>query len=274
MFSFIFKNKDVEISSLIQGHYPNGASVPSSYAGAPNESNCTSCHTGNALSGNGINSIRLTQNGVPKNDYIPGEKYIVTLTSSVLESFGGFQAVAYNSSNVISGTFLDVSGSCAQVVQGRATHFSLSNASCNLEWVWEWIAPPTDEGDVTFYVSLAKSNGDNNRFSGEQVYLSQHIFGSTLSIGHRVLDKNDFQSSYSNQNNSVNVSFNSLNSGEMYFNLVDLTGKSVYTYELGNSFIGSNSLDVSLPDDLKNGIYSVNFFVHNNVMEQKIIIQK
>ena len=70
------------------------------------------------------------------------------------------------------------------------------------------------------------------------------------------------------------MDFNSLVSGEMYFNLVDMNGRSVFTYGLGQSVIGKNSEKIVLPEDLKNGMYVVNMFVNNNVMEKKIMIQK
>jgi hypothetical protein len=48
----------------------------------------------------------------------------------------------------------------------------------------------------------------------------------------------------------------------------------VITYNLGNAQIGENKEKVVLPEDLKNGIYVVNFFVNNKAMSTKIMIQK
>ena len=62
--------------------------------------------------------------------------------------------------------------------------------------------------------------------------------------------------------------------GDMYFNLIDLSGRSVFTYEMGKSVVGKNNEKIVLPEDLKNGMYVVNMFVNNNVMEKKIVIQK
>jgi hypothetical protein len=56
--------------------------------------------------------------------------------------------------------------------------------------------------------------------------------------------------------------------------LVDLNGRSVFTYDMGNAQIGENKEKIVLPNDLKNGIYVVNMFVNNNAMSQKIMIQK
>ena len=70
------------------------------------------------------------------------------------------------------------------------------------------------------------------------------------------------------------MDFNSLVAGETYFNLVDLNGRSVFTYNMGNAQVGKNNQKIVLPNDLKNGMYIVNMFVNNNAMSQKIMIQK
>jgi len=71
----------------------------------------------------------------------------------------------------------------------------------------------------------------------------------------------------------VNVNFNSLTTGKMFFNLVDLNGKSVYTYSMDDASIGENNLNVVLPKSIDKGIYVVNFFVHNDVMTYKVMVQ-
>jgi hypothetical protein len=70
------------------------------------------------------------------------------------------------------------------------------------------------------------------------------------------------------------VDFNSLSVGNMFFNLVDINGRSVFTYNMGESVIGENSESIVLPSELKSGVYIVNFFVGNKAMSAKIMIQK
>ena len=62
--------------------------------------------------------------------------------------------------------------------------------------------------------------------------------------------------------------------GEMFFNLVDLSGKSVFTYSMGESQIGINKESIALPSEIENGIYAVHFFIGNKAMTAKIMVQR
>jgi len=217
--------------------------------------------------------LALSQNGNNVTSYVPGELYTVSLTTSQSNSVRGFQAVAMNSLNQISGSIAVLSNECAKVLSGRATHNQSTSSSCGSEWKWEWTAPSTDEGQVTFYVSTLAANG-NGSTSGDQVYLSQHVVGNTLGFSETSIeDRYDFRLGYNQESNNLEVNFDALLVQNLHINLTDITGKSVYNYRLGNSFIGENSLSISLPNDLKNGMYIVNFFIHNNVLTKKIYIQ-
>jgi len=269
--SFIKENKKGVIGKHTKQHYPSG--VSGGFAGAPSDQNCTVCHSGSTQSGAGVNLLALSQNGNNVTSYVPGEVYTVSLTTSQSNSVRGFQAVAMNSLNQISGSIAVLSNECAKVLSGRATHNQSTSSSCGSEWKWEWTAPSTDEGQVTFYVSTLAANG-NGSTSGDQVYLSQHVVGNTLGFSETSIeDRYDFRLGYNQESNNLAVNFDALLVQNLHINLTDITGKSVYNYRLGNSFIGENSLSISLPNDLKNGMYIVNFFIHNNVLTKKIYIQ-
>jgi hypothetical protein len=139
--------------------------------------------------------------------------------------------------------------------------------------LWTWTAPATNVGDVTFYVATNKAN-NNTTASGDAIYLSQHMVGSTAGIGENESAKSNFVVGYNSETNAVKIDFTSLTAGEMFFNLVDMNGRSVFTYELGNAQIGKNTTSVKLPNDLKNGIYFVNVFINNTPMSAKIQVQK
>ncbi len=275
VFSFQ-KSGSEKIGKLTMKHnlYLGGVSAATgNYAGAPGDNNCTFCHTGSTLSGSSINTIVFASGMDPVTSYEPGQTYNIALTMTPNPTKKGFQAVAMNSSNQIVGTFGTVTMGGATVVGNRATHTSSSNTSSNSVWAWSWTAPSTDQGDVTLYVATMSAN-NNGGTSGDLIYLSQHIIGSSAGIKEVIEDKYNFSSGYSSSNNAVVMDFNSLVAGEMYFNLVDLNGRSVFTYKMGTSSIGSNHEKIALPEELKNGMYVVNMFVNNNAMSQKIMIQK
>ncbi len=271
IFSFQ-KNGKEEISKLTnKGHYYPGG-IGTAVAGAIGDNNCTECHTGNTQSGSSVNSVIFTAGVSPVTSYTPNSTYNVTLTMTPNPTKKGFQAVAMDGAGNVVGTVSTVTLGGAQILSGRATHQSSSNTNANAAWVWSWTAPATDVGDVTFYVASMSANGSCT--SGDVVYLSQHVFGSLASIDELKAEKYNFSAGYSSATNSVVMDFNSLVAGDMYFNLVDLNGRSVFTYNMGNAQVGKNNQKIVLPNDLKNGMYIVNMFVNNNAMSQKIMIQK
>ena len=269
MFSF---NNHEGNSKISKFHILNPGGKSGAFAGAPGDNNCTQCHTGNTQSGSSVNSVIFTAGVSPVTSYTPNSTYNVTLTMTPNPAKKGFQAVAMDGSGNVVGTVSTVALGGAQIMSGRATHQSSSNTNANSAWVWSWTAPATDVGVVTFYVASMSANGSGT--SGDVVYLSQHVFGSLASIDEVKAEKYNFSAGYSSATNSVVMDFNSLVAGDMYFNLVDLNGRSVFTYEMGNAQVGKNNQKIVLPNDLKNGMYIVNMFVNNNAMSQKIMIQK
>ena len=267
-------NEKIEKLTMKHNLYPDGVSASTgSYAGAPGENNCTTCHSGSTQDGSSVNTMVFASGTTPVTSYDPGQTYNVALTMTPNPSKKGFQAVAMNSSDQVVGTFGVVTLGGATVAGNRATHTSSSNTNATPGWAWSWTAPSTDQGDVTFYVASMSANGTGGT-GGDVVYLSQHVFGSSLGVNEVKADKYNFSAGYSSNDNAVVMDFNSLVAGSMYFNLVDLNGRSVFTYDMGNAQIGKNKEKIALPSDLKNGIYVVNMFVNNNAMSQKIMIQK
>ena len=267
--SLSFKNNIPIIKKFnVHKRYPFG--VSDSYSGAPGEPNCTYCHNGNTQSGASINAMYISQNGIPVSSYIADSSYSVLLTMTPSPSSRGFQAVALTNSNSSAGVFTTINnntGSSVHILNGRATH---TDCSDTLAWRWNWKAPATNIGPVTFYVSTLKSD-ESGTTSGDIVYLSQfEISPSNAKCNEK--NKYSFTARYSSNENTISLNFNSLIVGEMYLNLVDISGISVYTNRMGNSIIGSNYEKIILPNEIKNGIYFVNMFVNNNAMQHKIMI--
>lgn len=256
------------------GHKSASGSV-TGRTGAPGELNCTSCHAGTAQTGDTENSFILL-NSVPAavTTYVPGATYTAALTMTSNPAKKGFQATVLDASDNMAGTFVATATTAISgTTRKYANHKSTSNTSTVSTWLWSWTAPATDAGDVTFYVATNKANANNND-SGDIIYLSQHIVGSTAGLEEQTQEQTNFSAGYSAANNSIAFDFTTLSSGEMNLNLVDMNGKSVFTYNLGNAIVGVNKQMVVLPADIKNGIYVVNFFVNNKAMSAKIMVQK
>lgn len=261
------------------GHTLNAGGAVTGKTGAPGESNCTECHVGTTLDGTGTNVLTVLNGASPVSNYVPGTTYNVTLSLNSGDVKEGFSSTVLDlSTNSMAGSFTGANGfgTAISSASGRdyATHTASSNTSSNFFWSWEWDAPATDVGPVKFYVATNIANGNNN-ITGDVIYLSEHLFGSTASgLNDQVMNLSNFKAGYAANENKVIVNFSSMTVDKMFFNLVDMNGKSAYTSSLGISQIGENSASVSLPVDLKSGIYVVNFFVGNKAMSDKIMVQK
>lgn len=264
----------VEKFILPNGHNINAGGASAGKTGAPGETNCTACHSGTAQNGSSENILTVLSGSTPVTSYTPGSSYTIALVMSSNPAKKGFQATVLNSSNQMAGTFVASSNTAINgTTKKYANHKSTSNTSATTAWGWTWTAPSSDDGDVTFYIATNKANGNNND-TGDAIYLSQHVITSNVGLIEQTQEESNFSAAYSPSNNMLILNFTTLSVGEMSINMMDLNGKSVFVYNLGNSQIGENKEKLVLPSDLKNGIYVVNFFVNNKAMSAKIMVQK
>lgn len=263
-----------KIEKYSAGMHRNAAGSQTGQTGAPGESNCTSCHSGAVQSGTTENSLTVAQGLTPVSSYVPGVTYNVALQMTSSPSKKGFQVTALTGGNVMAGTFTAGSNTAITgTTRKYANHKSTSNTNATVAWLWTWTAPATDVGPVTFYVATNKANGNTND-NGDVIYLSTHVYNSSLSIEEQENSlATNFTAGYSADSKSIVMNFNSLNASEMYFNLLDLNGKSVFVSNLGNAQIGENKQSVALPNEIKSGIYVVNFFIGNTPMTAKVMVQ-
>lgn len=122
--------------------------------------NCTSCHTGSVNSGDGAISL----SGLPSN-YALGQTYNLTVAVSGTHARGyGFQLIP-KSGSTASGTLATVSPGMA-ISNGYAEH---STRSTSGTWDFQWTAPSTNEGNVTFFAS-GLATGGGTGIAGDLVY--------------------------------------------------------------------------------------------------------
>lgn len=270
-------NYQIEKFFAKNGHKLNAGGAGSGVTGAPGEGNCTNCHSGTTLAGTTENVLTVIDpmTLTTVTTYIPSKTYSVALTMSSIPSKKGFQATALDPSNAMAGTFAaGTNTSISGTLKKYANHTSTSNTNTTTAWLWSWTAPATDVGNVKFYVATNKAN-DNNNQTGDQIYLSQHtLTPAGAGIGDDENTAANFKVGYSSDNNTLNFNYNSLVSGETSINIVDLNGRSVFASNLGNAVVGKNVESFKLPAEFKNGMYIANFFVNNNAMSAKFMVQR
>lgn len=278
IFAFQSVNSNGEITTYKKTNHAFGSGGQHSLTGAPGENNCTQCHSGSVLNGDTQNEFNLLDGITPVSSYVPGTSYSATLQLASNPSKRGFSStVLDNTGDAMAGS---LSGSAIGGTQdfqnGTGTrdyvsHTTVSNTSAT--WAWTWVAPATNVGDVTFYIASNAAN-DDGATSGDEIYLSEHVIGSTASIDEVSNTFSDFTAGYATEGNKVVLNFTSLIADDMFFNLVDMNGRSVYTNSMSKSIVGSNKHLVALPSEIENGMYVVNFFVGNRAMSAKVLVQQ
>lgn len=150
---------------------------PDERTGAPNEATCVAagCHAGNDLNAVG-GSLTLT---IPET-YQPNEVYtIVVDLARTGQSKWGFEMTALDGDGARAGTFeIDPAGN-TQLGEANGKQYIKQTAigaaaGTNDEsgWEFQWTAPDTDVGPITFYAAGNAANG-NFTATGDYIYTEQ-----------------------------------------------------------------------------------------------------
>jgi hypothetical protein len=274
----VSRSADAKIEAYANSHLRYASGPPAGQTGAPDESNCTSCHIGQMQNGAAINEFQFLdadQNEVTS--YTPGATYSVHFTVNNAATKKGFQTVALTSGLAQAGamTASQIGGTTRVISGGR--HYISHNSSSNtttMGWGFTWTAPATNVGNVRFYVASNVTNNSGTS-SGDMIYTSNATLTPNSTSG--ITEKEagmDLSAGYAASTNTINLRFNSRISGTSSINLVDLNGRSVYSAELNTVKIGGNTENVLLPADIKSGIYVVHLFVNNQSATHQLMIQK
>ncbi len=180
-FCFINFSSDYEkVSASASGPVPG-------YTNAPNEADCTACHTSYAVnSGTGGVSIA----GVPIN-YLPNQSIPITVTTSQSDAvIYGFQLTALDAQGKKVGTFVlpTQSPKQTQTVNGIVDGAQRTYVEHTIDgivptqfgsksWTFNWNAPAQRVGKISFYAAGNASNSDGGT-SGDYIYTTNK---STLS---------------------------------------------------------------------------------------------
>ena len=230
------------ISTMI---FANSNGPPGGYANnAPNYRNCTVCHSGNVNSGDG--SVAFFD--LPTT-YQLGERYSIGVIVTGSNSRGyGFQAIAMNENNSAGTITLNESSNNVEL-NGDYVQQSTTTNSGN--WVFDWIAPLTNIGDITFSVSGLATGGSSNN-SGDDVYTH------AISISYQQLHtKSDFEKKtfqlFSNYPNPFNpytkIRFRLDKNEFVNITIYDMQGNVVNNLIRGIKYSGYNTITWDATDN-------------------------
>lgn len=136
----------------------NSGQAPIGRTGAPGEGTCAGCHSGGSYTG----QILFEIGDEPITEYTPGETYTISFTSDFNAPRFGFSVTALNANDEPAGDFtvLNDDNTSRAVAVNNRQYIGHKNANDNNVWEFEWTAPATDVGNVTFYYVINAANGD------------------------------------------------------------------------------------------------------------------
>src|SRR5215218_7593933 len=164
-------------NSTTQPVHAFSAGPPAGYTGAPGEEPeaCAECHVPSDA-GTGTISITAPQT------YVPGQTYPITVTHSnpdPTRKRWGFELTVLDTSDEKAGELQSTNG-LTQVLNnqgpgGKRQYIEHTGAGTfvgqqnGASWTFNWTAPLTDIGPVTFYAAGNQANNDGNT-SGDYIY--------------------------------------------------------------------------------------------------------
>jgi hypothetical protein len=244
---------------------------PGGKTGAPIDGVCTDCHIGTVQNGSAMNTVVIADQNGPVSQYTPGMDYQVTVSMNTNNAKNGFEIVPLTNNNTQAGTISTLDNNTQFIDLGTTKRITHNFAGTALtSWTFNWNAPNTNVGDITFYLATNLAN-NNTGGDGDVIYASQHIIGSTASINENSPNF-DLSVNYNSSTNSIALDINAKEGGDVAINLVDMTGKSVQFEQLGKASAGENTFNVKLDKHLQKGIYIVNINVNNHFVTKKIYI--
>lgn len=148
---------------------------PAGRTGSPGDgANCTACHSGTPITQTGL----ITTN-IPSTGYVPGTTYLVTATVTMpgVTKFG-FQISPQNVAGTLLGTLSIINTTQTQLVgNGKYVEHTSSGTSGTggtKTWTFNWTAPQSGTGNVTFYGAFNASN-NNSSNTGDQIILTNTV---------------------------------------------------------------------------------------------------
>jgi len=238
------------------------------FTGSPGELVCNNCHNSFTINSGG-GSVYISSTNMTNWQYVPGQVYNMQVTvKKIGVSLFGVGLEALTPSNTNAGTITVTSTAKAQLKNANVSSVLRSNLVHKLNggadpdssvFTFNWTAPATNVGNVTFYFAgiAANSNGNN---SGDYVYNSSRVITPFISTSIEEQSNVPFLTSinYNASDRKVEVNTNSEKTQTATIEFFDLSGKKVFSENgiIINAGQSTNQVDVS--SILKSGIYIVN----------------
>jgi len=230
------------------------------------------CHGG----GSTVVSNAITSD-IPGTGYVPGQTYNVSVTvSDASSSKFGFEATAEDGTGTQQGTM--IAGTGSQLISsgtgaGHVTHTSSGLGTAgSATWDFQWTAPSSDQGDITFFSAMNASNGQSNT-SGDVIYQGFLTVSADNGVGVDETSAVAFNLSVfpNPASEYITLEFGLAEAGRVQAELIDMQGKKVRTLVNSTYASGNQTVTVDL-DNLPEGNYFVRVLTENGAYTEKVLL--
>ncbi len=234
------------------------------------------CHLDAATGGpnTGPGSLIINYGGAEV--YEAGATYDISVTiDDPNASRFGFQMIALDESFNSTGAFISPAGSMTNIQTSPAgreyiNHQSVPNPSENT-YSFQWTAPATGSGSVTFWASGLAANG-NGAKTGDYTYTaSLNITEMEDTALEDILNK-DIEIYPNPIQNDLNINLDLKENTNVAIQIMDATGKMIQQFNQQTYAVGSQHLQY--PVDLVNGLYYLHIQMEDEVITKPVIIAK
>ncbi|MBX7094072.1 MAG: T9SS type A sorting domain-containing protein [Flavobacteriales bacterium] len=258
--------------SLFLASYDNGAATHSKdRTGSPvSNLNCGQCHGGGGFSPS-ISAQLLDATNTPVTSYNPGATYTwkITITAGAGNPNFGFQTVALLSNNSNAGTLSAQSANTKVVTLGGRKYGEHPSPSTTGVFMLNWVAPASGSGTVKFYTTGNCGNNNNNDTGDSPSNLGATIITENTFAGIEDVAQVAFTVFPNPASESIRIQ--SELSGNYMLELIDVSGKIVYTENIVLKGVTSGDVNVASFDK---GIYLVRLTSANQEIHlNKVLIK-
>jgi hypothetical protein len=254
---------------------------PNEVTGAPGEGTCVDCHGSFPVnSGNGSLTI------VGPSSFIAGHTYPIVVTiQDPGQQRWGFEFTPLTQGTI---TLTDATHTQMQTVSGKTYVKHTSSGTFNgvpdgpTAWTFNWTAPVSPSGQITFYAAGNASNGNGNT-SGDYIYTASFTTSLTTAIDDQfpsdMLPAELELTNYPNPfNGRTKISFNLPLSGSVDLTIYDVTGRSIRKLIHENILAGPHEVvwdgRNNDGDQLVSGIYFVRIATEYQARIHRLVLLK
>lgn len=163
----------------------NSSTAPFGNTGSPSDGNTcarSGCHLGGPSQTN--QAVSITSD-IPGNGYTPGQTYNMTATMTNGGSKFGFSISPQNAQGTKLGTL--IASGAGTALNGPQNKYITQTAAGNSgsgtkSWTFQWTAPATGTGNVTFYGAFNFANNDATT-TGDVIVAHSQVFAEAVATG-------------------------------------------------------------------------------------------